>query len=112
MFNNYRYYKQEVIYDELAFFEANTEKQSAKNWACIFSRYSVLQVRYQQHEATNLYHCHINIVWPTFYVNNGDVTTFRARYFNSFHKNELSKYSRKTDVQIENVNTIICAVKY
>ena len=31
----------------------------------------------------------LDIVWPTFYVNNVDVTAFRARYFNSFHKNEM-----------------------
>ena len=30
-------------------------------------------------------HSHITIVWPTFYVNNGDFTAFRARYFNSLH---------------------------
>ena len=29
------------------------------------------------------------IVWPTFYVNNGDVAAFRARFFNSLHKSEF-----------------------
>ena len=41
-----------------------------------------------------------------------DVTTFGAQYFNSFHKNEFIQRSGKTDGQIGNLNTIICAVEF
>ena len=52
------------------------------------------------------------IVWPTFNVNNGDVTAFRAGYFNSLHKNEFVLRICKADGQIGRVNTIICAVEF
>ena len=52
------------------------------------------------------------IVWPTFYVNNGDVTAFSARYFNSLNKNEFMPRIRKTDGQIGRANTILCAVEF
>ena len=52
------------------------------------------------------------IVWPTFYVNNGDVTAFCGRYFNSFHKNEFIQRSRKTKGQLGKMKTIICVVEF
>ena len=58
------------------------------------------------------YHSNITIVWTNFYVNNGDVTSFRAWYFKSFHKNEVMVRSRKTDGQIGLVNTIIWAAEF